>query len=272
MTAIQTLSIDTDDHIALAAAPHAALAEHVTRLWSHEAASRASAQERVLPSGSADLVFDLRDDTRAPRVCGPHAVPFGMVRGGAEAFVGVQFTPGGAAALLGVPQNALANARVELASLWGDAPAQRWRDALLRARGPQARVRTLERLLLGRLATAREGHTSVAFALQQLLSCDEVQSIGGIVAATGLSARRFIQLFTREVGLPPKLFARVRRFQRVLALTQAQRTPNWCDVALACGYHDQAHMHRDFGEFAEVTPARYLRARGVDPSHVAVRR
>lgn len=56
------------------------------------------------------------------------------------------------------------------------------------------------------------------------------------------------------MGLTPKLFARLRRFQSVLGVASARENLDWADVALRCGYYDQAHLHRDFRAFAELTP------------------
>jgi transcriptional regulator GlxA family with amidase domain len=74
----------------------------------------------------------------------------------------------------------------------------------------------------------------------------------------GLSQRRFIQLFTAEVGLTPKLYGRVRRFQRARELVRKATEPDWAAVALECGFFDQSHLIRDFGEFSGLSPVAYL--------------
>jgi AraC-like DNA-binding protein len=84
----------------------------------------------------------------------------------------------------------------------------------------------------------------------------------------GLSQRRFIQLFREEVGLTPKLFCRVRRFQEVIRLLGSGRRPGWAEVALRCGYSDQAHLVHDFREFSGTTPTSYLANRCEHPNHV----
>jgi len=74
----------------------------------------------------------------------------------------------------------------------------------------------------------------------------------------GLSARRFIDVFNCEVGLKPKLFNRVQRFQRVLARVYRIPAPNWGQLALEHGYFDQSHLIRDFLAFSGSSPADYL--------------
>jgi AraC-like DNA-binding protein len=78
----------------------------------------------------------------------------------------------------------------------------------------------------------------------------------------GLSRRTFIRRFTDEVGLTPKLFWRIQRFQEALRLVRTGRRPAWADVALDCGYYDQAHFIRDFRAFSGLTPPAFLRAWG----------
>ena len=86
--------------------------------------------------------------------------------------------------------------------------------------------------------------------------------------AIGLSAKRFIERFKIEVGLTPKRYCRVRRFQRALALANRGRRVDWTGVALDCGYFDQAHFIHDFRSFAGLTPTEYLAARTSFQNHV----
>jgi transcriptional regulator GlxA family with amidase domain len=82
-----------------------------------------------------------------------------------------------------------------------------------------------------------------------------------VARRVGLSQRRFIQVFAAEVGLTPKLYARVKRFQRARALVRGTAPPDWAQLAVECGYFDQAHLIRDFRAFAGLTPEEYLRHR-----------
>jgi transcriptional regulator GlxA family with amidase domain len=76
-----------------------------------------------------------------------------------------------------------------------------------------------------------------------------------------LSTRRFLDLFQREIGLSPKAFSRMRRFAAALDSIAATQDVDWTDVALSCGYFDQAHFNHDFRAFCGVSPSEYLRSR-----------
>jgi AraC-like DNA-binding protein len=69
-----------------------------------------------------------------------------------------------------------------------------------------------------------------------------------------LSARRFTRLFTLQVGLTPKLFARIQRFQHTLEATQGPAARDWTVVAHECGYFDQSHLIRECRELSGFTP------------------
>jgi transcriptional regulator GlxA family with amidase domain len=109
----------------------------------------------------------------------------------------------------------------------------------------------------------------VAHALEQFTTTADVREV---VRQTGYSHRRFIALFSRAVGLTPKLYCRVLRFQHVVKLTALQQSPSWVDVALAAGYSDQPHFNRQFREFAGVTPSEYDELSPTSPNHVPIHR
>jgi AraC-like DNA-binding protein len=74
----------------------------------------------------------------------------------------------------------------------------------------------------------------------------------------GLSQRRFIQIFKSEVGLTPKLFTRIQRFQQMRSFIAKDSSPNWAAIAFDLGYFDQSHLIREFLEFSGLTPTDYL--------------
>ena len=249
--------------------PPPPLAGLVELVWTIDESGSVPCVERVLPSGTTELVFDLEDPERAPLVYGPHSRPFEQLRSARRSLVGIHFAPGGAATLLGVPASEFENSRVGLDSLGG------WVAFELGARLAEAptartRLRLVESALLARFERIRPPHPAVAYALAELAHDPAPRSIGAIAAGAGLSSRRFSEVFSAQVGLSPKLFARVRRFQRVLELAHARSKPDWMQLAIGCGYYDQAHLARDFGEFAAISPNASLALRSEDPNHLSL--
>jgi AraC-like DNA-binding protein len=104
-------------------------------------------------------------------------------------------------------------------------------------------------------------HDAVRIALAALDRADGAPAVADVARRLGLSDRRFIEVFRRHVGMTPKRFCRVRRFQRALAASDAAATPDWVCVAARYGYFDQSHLIRDFVEFSGLTPTAYAQQR-----------
>jgi methylphosphotriester-DNA--protein-cysteine methyltransferase len=157
---------------------------------------------------------------------------------------------------------------VPLEALWGVAAARRLREQLLAAPTPEARLLLAEAALVARLGAPPARHPAVTHALARLDGGDV--GVRAVVADAGYSARRFISLFTDAVGLTPKLYQRVRRFQQLLARIRHGRR-DWVALALDSGFFDQAHLIRDFRAFSGLTPRAYLAAGGEWQNHVPLR-
>jgi AraC-like DNA-binding protein len=254
--------------------PGPPLDEYVDRFWLCSD-TPPHARERILPSATVQLVINLCDDeiriydasdpVRPRRysgaaVSGPYSNFFLIDPLVHASIIGVYFRPGGAVPVLGVRASEIADTHVDLENLWGKAAAE-LRERLCTAATPARRFAVLEEVLLGRLRRSPPRHGAIPVALDALEQADVVVKVRDLAQRVGLSHRRFIQLFTAEVGLTPKLFGRVRRFQRARELVRDVREPDWAAVAAACGFFDQSHLIRDFGEFSGLSPVAYLNQR-----------
>jgi AraC-like DNA-binding protein len=256
----------------------------VELFWYCEGYAPAHAKERVLPDGSLQIVISLRHETipiyggghhkeiaRLPGclVSGPRARFEVISTAEMKAIAGVHFRPGGAPPFLGVPASELSDLDVPLESLWGPI-ANDLREQLVEASGPDEVFRMLEACLLLRAAGKLCLNPIVAGALEEFQKVSHTRTISELADQTGLSQRRFIEIFRDNVGLTPKLFCRVRRFREALRQAGSGRRVVWSDLALSCGYYDQAHFIHDFRAFSGINPTSYLAQRGAWQSHVAV--
>jgi AraC-like DNA-binding protein len=188
-------------------------------------------------------------------VSGAYRRPFTFDTRENASVVGVHFRPGYAGVVLGVPPGELTDRHEDLDALWGRR-ARQLRERLCTATTTHQRFAILEAELVSRL-DKRRVHPAVSYALDAL---DQPQArVVDIAKCAGLSQRRLIELFTAAVGLTPKRFGRVVRFQRATALARSA-VLDWARVAHECGYYDQAHLNLDFRELAEVTPSELIRA------------
>jgi AraC-like DNA-binding protein len=267
--------------------PRAALRPFVERVWTFDEMVGADAHQRprrehVIPTGGMHLVFRLSDDplrlfddqqdrdgrTVSTMVVGGPRTRF-YIRDVSKPLcsVGALLRPGAAELLFGVHADDLSGKHTALEDLWGSR-AVSTRDELAELLSPGERLDALERLLADRLPIVRGLHPAVAHALQQFQT---TQSVHDVVRQSGYSHRQFIMLFSRAVGLTPKMYCRVLRFQHVLRRAGAGGFASLIDVAMSCGYSDQSHFNREFREFTGVTPTEYRAAAPVAPHHVAVK-
>jgi len=266
--------------------PRPALRPFVSILWVSDEPIAPGAgvgdRERVLGSGATHLVFRLSD--HPVRLYETATDPAGSslghaVVGGARGTfylrdtsrfirsIGARLQPGAAALLFGVPADELAGRHTPLGSLWGAAAVEA-RDRLIEAGRPQRQLDLFESLLAARLPTVRGLHPAVAHALARFHTTTDV---GEVVDETGYSHRRFVALFRGAVGLSPKLYCRVLRFQDALRRVATQPAASLADLALAAGYSDQPHFNREFREFAGVSPTEYRASSPASMNHVPVR-
>jgi AraC-like DNA-binding protein len=265
--------------------PPAPLDRFVEVIWTIQAEASPHPRERLLPDGSMELVFDLRHERfriyhgerpdqfrtfRGGVVCGPHSQFFAIDTADDSNVAGVHFKPGGAYPFLRMPSGEIHNGHVGVDELWGPRAGE-VREQLLAAKTPQAKIRVLERALLAQLAGPPERHPAVAFALNEFHANPETRKIAEVTGQISLSPRRFIEVFRKEVGLAPKLFCRVRRFQRALRRIEDGRMVDWTDTALSCGYFDQPHFIHDFRAFSGINPSAYLADHTPHFNHVPMR-
>jgi AraC-like DNA-binding protein len=181
--------------------------------------------------------------------------------------VGAQLRPGAAQLLFGAHAGELAERHTALEDLWGGRVAS-MRDRLGEADSLEARLAALEQLLAERLPAVHGLHPAVARALEQLVTATSVHDV---VKSSGYSHRRFIELFVHAVGLTPKVYSRVRRFQRALCRARAPGAESWASVAAAAGYSDQPHFNREFRDCVGITPTHYRDLAPQFVHHVPVR-
>jgi AraC-like DNA-binding protein len=263
--------------------PRASLAGFVDVLWYYEGPARPHKMERLLPDGSMELVvnladdevrvYDRRDQSRYERLSGgvligPHSDFFVIDTAEQQRVLGVHFRPGGAFPFLSLPAEELHGLHVSLAEVWSGF-ATEFRERLLAAPDTETRFDLLESALLHRLARPLAHHPAVGFALREFHRPDN-GAVAAVREQTGLSERRFIELFRQQVGLPPKLYCRVRRFQRAIRRVAHERAIDWADVAISSGYFDQAHLIHDFRAISGLSPGEYAALRTEHLNHVPI--
>jgi AraC-like DNA-binding protein len=263
--------------------PAPPLASSVEMFWYGEGYQAAHRTERALPNGRFQLIIDLSDGfmrdgapaaqryqpAMAPLVVGMQTQFAVLETAALQHIMSVVFWPGGTRELFGVPADAFYNGVVPLEQVWGSA-ATRLRDRLRETPGQAGKFHVLETALKQRCSERLELHPAVRCALGRFRCAPHIRSVLEVNKEIGLSRRRFAQLFREQVGITPKLYCRIHRFQRVLQRIASGAPVDWVEVALAGGYCDQAHLANEFRDFSGITPGAYLASDRPFVNHVPI--
>jgi AraC-like DNA-binding protein len=264
--------------------PRAPLHRFVECFWFVSGDGRGAEVQTIVPDGCPELIVHTGEPFRRWRGERQERQPTAFLVGELTSALrvqpseqvstmGIRFRPSGLRAFLGAPQDELTDRTTPIDALWG----ARGRD--LEARVHEAtsevqRARVAEAFLLGRLAAGPGPDLRVEAAVDQLLAERGQTRLPALAATAGLSERQLERRFRSAVGLGPKALARLVRFQEVYRRLGEDVPSNWVDIALDCGYFDQAHLLRDFRELAGSPPSHLLGSEGelarrfVDPARL----
>lgn len=275
-------SLSTDD--LRARVPKSPLSYFVESLWFYRDLEVDHNKEKLLPNAAVELIIDLKDGPKrlynrndlshfeSYNRCWISGMQRQFIVIGTEAgssMMGARFHTGGAAPFFGFPLSELGGSVVELELIW-KREVLALREQLLESPTIEGKFGLLESYLIRKAESRLEPDKAIAAALASLRSWPALP-LPELASRLGLSHKGMIARFDCRVGLTPKFTSRLLRFQRALLATyQATSEPDWPDLALDCGYYDQAHLIHEFQQFAGLTPAQYLRSRTQYPHYVSV--
>jgi AraC-like DNA-binding protein len=259
--------------------PCAPIRPHVLNIHGYEERSPEPACQRQFPSPFIAVIIEFGAPLRVTMQADGHERdphPGGFVAGlvdtwadtehdGCQRGVQVDLTPTGARRLFGIPMSEISGRVVALQDL--GAPG----DGTLAERLAElpdwpSRLDLVEGILLRRLVASGLDSSRVDWALGQIETAGGVIDIASLARELGYSRKHLITLFRDQVGVPPKLLARLVRFDRVMRRARSGAPGRWAELAIDFGYCDQAHLAREVRGFTGLSPtqARAQQAEWVD--------
>ncbi len=250
-------------------------------LWYWEGDVPAYAKDAITASRNLSILISLeadelgwydgegyrrRNGLKGIALCGAQAGHF-AIDAHQPKIMGVHFLPGGGYPFLGPAAHEFNNSHISLEDVWGR-DAERLHQRLVQAPTPEDKFDILLAELIRIAPRTFELDPAVAFALHAFERCPHRVSVGATARAAGISDKKFIRLFSDQVGLTPKLYLRVARFQRVLERITLAPHVDWWDIVERHNYYDQSHFIRDFRDFTGFTPTQWLALRGPYVHHI----
>lgn len=219
----------------------------------------------VAPDACMDILLHLHDAPADPSglVVGTMTRPLPVSSPARVDLLGVRFQPGAAAAFLPFPAGELTDGSLELGRAWPGAEGLAEKLTLMPSQA--ARLEALADVLRRPLASARAATDRTVLEAVRLLDTPRPPAVAEVARRVGLGRRQLARRFQDAVGTPPDVTRRVLRFQAALRSLQAHPERPLARVALESGYHDQAHLTREFRAMAGEPPGAWRLRRRPTP-------
>ena len=181
---------------------------------------------------------------------------------GKTGLIAVRFSALGAYHFFGIPMKEIANAETGLKNLWKDIAPQ-IEERIFLANTTQQRAQIIQTYL--KVQLSRNGYIDkgVEFFVNEIKHTKGKISVDRLADKAGISNRQLVRRFDKSIGLSPKEFIRISKFIGSLDMMNYTKGKSLTDVAIDCGYYDQAHFIHDFREFSGMTPTDYLASSNV---------
>jgi AraC-like DNA-binding protein len=228
--------------------------------------------ERYLPDGHSTIIIDLTEqpkfvydnDTLLPiQSCKKYwfsgirtrciTIPSGR---DSEMFI-VNFRKGRAYPFLDHPANELVDSISE-GDLILPPTIGALRDLLLETPTPETKFLAAARFLYESFKGRLQENPFITYAVDALSIRQNKKSLEQLASKSGYSQKHLIHLFKHHVGLTPKTYLKIERFQHTIAMLEHTTSPDWAALALEAGFYDQAHFIHDFKQFSGLTPTEYF--------------
>jgi AraC-like DNA-binding protein len=230
------------------------LRPYVECFWSIEP-GEAHPEYPVLPDGCVDIVYSL---STGAQVVGTmtRVQRFSLAAGQLQ--IGVRFRPGMAPGFVRAGGSETTDRLLPLEAVWGAAGRQLG-ARIGEAKSAQQCIEVLQEQLVEAsqpIAKTQNGVIVQAMSAYIVNRSGQVR-VDDLAFDAAMSARQLRRLFLEHLGLSPKHFCRVIRFRHSLPRLRSTRRGDWAELALECGYYDQAHFINEFREFSGYTPSEF---------------
>jgi AraC-like DNA-binding protein len=213
---------------------------------------------RVLPDGCVDILFERSDNgIGGLSVIGTMTRPHSFDLPAKQSVLGARFRPAMVAKFLKLRGREFVDGRIALADVWNSRRVRMLAEQIAQANTPEQGA-ALTEAALGEAPPL----DAVERAIARLVEGHGAVDLDGLASAAGLSGRQFRRVCLERTGVTPKRLARIVRFRRAMRFANSDGEGDWADVALQCGYYDQAHLINDFREFSGVAPGRFASGAG----------
>lgn len=264
--------------------PRFPLNEFVETFIFYEGVQHAHKIDRFLPNGETEILIDFHDTPqyiydnntlKEIQACnrvwasGFRTEPITIPSGNDAAMLVIVFKKGKAAPFFPFPMDEIADCVVDADLVWG-CDFESLREKLLETKDIDLRFTLVEEFLVKKFHSQLELNPCVAFAVGEMTERPDSVNIARMNHKIGYSQKHFTEMFRKQVGVTPKVYLKVMRFQKAVQMISAADSINWGQISQECGFYDQAHFINDFKHFSGLTPAKFAEIQINYPNYIPV--
>ncbi len=229
-----------------------------------------TAYEKLLPDGNSQLIIELDGNQRVLKkpndqpdlafknawITGIQTKPCIYESEQNATTVCIQFKSGGLSAFLGIPGSEFVDTMVDAVDILGSEIIQ-FRERLADQFNAEEIFTLANQFLANKILQHNTPDRLFSFLTKKL--CHENVGPAHLSRQVGYSQKQLIQIFKNRIGISPKKYQRIYRFNKALSLLTNREIPNYSDISFRCHFYDQSHFIHEFRNFSGYSPTQYLK-------------
>lgn len=232
-------------------------------------------RHRIYTYGSIVLVFHYNNPSLFQKrnelsyiepktvICGQQTNYYDLALAGRTGMIFIVFKPFGAGVFFKIPMNEIENENIALEYIINNNTLE-IEDKLQAAKSIHQRIELIEDFLLKKLIKNYKNHKQISTAFKTINDHEGQISIRTLAEISCLSIKQFERKFSEFVGLNPKQYLRIVRFQNVLQKKKNNFHRNYTSLSFDCGYYDQSHFIHDFKIITDLSPKEFFETQNSD--------
>lgn len=169
--------------------------------------------------------------------------------------------------LTGIPTYELTNTFLDAEAVWGKQIREAY-EKMANSDDVDTIIRIAEGFFEKIINQSRDKSHKIDGVSTLILNQNKPVSIDELASQTCLSSRQFFRKFNERMGIGPKLFDRIVRFEKAFFMKNSNPDLDWLTIALACGYYDYQHLAKDYKYFTNFSPSGFYEIDTKSPERI----
>lgn len=243
--------------------PHILLTPYIEAYWTVSGFVEKEEHHKILPDGCVDIIFSLEETSHQsglksmfPNIVGTMTTYLEGSYLNNISLLGIRFKPAGFTAFTQIPIYEFTDQRIDLTSIESLFDEEFYYE-LPSKETAEKRIQEIDKYFLKRLKNIFKLDQQIVYAIELIRQTEGKLSLMTVASESCLSIRHFERRFKTAIGIAPKTFSKVVKFQHTLSYLKKNNHLSIISLAIDCGYYDQAHLIKDFKSLSGNPPSHF---------------